>query len=327
VPLLHFGWSDLRVLREGRWKYIQAPRPELYDLTADPGERANLAASETLRVEAMRAALGRFLDEERRASKGAAGPAPVEVLERLGALGYVGGTAPAETATPGADPKDKIGEFRIANDLIRQGILLHQQKDYAPSVESFRAVLARRIQSFEVHFYLARGLFALGRAREAARHFEEATQRSPAHGEAWAGLAEAKRTLGRLEEARVAYEAAIELAPRSAALRFQQGELLRDIGDVPGALKRLREAVDLDPGSAVSWNSLGMTLGGNGREAEAEAAFREAVKRDPASHRHAYNLGLILERQGRAAEARPWFEKALSLDPSFTPARERLAVR
>ena len=32
TPLLHFGWSDLRSLREGRFKYIQAPRPELYDL-------------------------------------------------------------------------------------------------------------------------------------------------------------------------------------------------------------------------------------------------------------------------------------------------------
>jgi hypothetical protein len=32
TPRLHYGWSDLRALREGRWKYILAPRPELYDL-------------------------------------------------------------------------------------------------------------------------------------------------------------------------------------------------------------------------------------------------------------------------------------------------------
>src|SRR4029453_13705666 len=41
VPLLHFGWSDLRVLRSGSWKYILAPRPELYDLATDPHERTN----------------------------------------------------------------------------------------------------------------------------------------------------------------------------------------------------------------------------------------------------------------------------------------------
>src|SRR6185503_11742210 len=43
VPLIHYGWSDLRALRDGRWKYIQAPRPELYDLDGDPGELQNLA--------------------------------------------------------------------------------------------------------------------------------------------------------------------------------------------------------------------------------------------------------------------------------------------
>ena len=37
VPLLHYGWSDLRAVRDGRWKYILAPRPELYDLERDPG--------------------------------------------------------------------------------------------------------------------------------------------------------------------------------------------------------------------------------------------------------------------------------------------------
>lgn len=324
VPLLHFGWSDLRVLREGRWKYIQAPRPELYDLATDPAERADRAASEAPRVEAMRAALGRFLDEERRVVTRQGGPAPVELLESLGALGYVGGGGPAETATPGADPKDKIEDFRIANDLIRQGILLQHAKDYAGSVERFQAVLARSIQSFEIHFYLARGLAALGRTDEAARHYEEASRRSPAQVAAWTGLAEARLALGRRDGARAAYETAIGLAPRDARLRFREGELLRDTGDVPGALKRLREAVDLDPKPAEYWNSLGMTLGGNAREGEAESAFREAIKRDATSHRYAYNLGLILERQGRRAEARPWYEKALALDPSFSPAREKL---
>ena len=51
----------------------------------------------------------------------AAAPVPVELLEKLGALGYVGGAAPAETSTPGADPKDKIDEFRVANALMRDG--------------------------------------------------------------------------------------------------------------------------------------------------------------------------------------------------------------
>jgi len=360
VPLLHFGWSDLRVLRDGRWKYIQAPRPELYDLATDPGERTNIADAQASRAQALRAALGRILEEERVAAReGPEAPAvPPELLEKLGALGYVGGAAPAETATPGADPKDKIQEFRIANDLIRTGLLRFHARDYAGSVARFREVLARRIESFEVHFYLARGLHALGRHREAARHFEEAVRRAPAHAPAWEGLAgslaeagapeEALRALargqaalprdavlkalaarllrgqGRREEARRAYEAALPLAPRNARLRAQLGELLREVGAVDEAIRRQREAVELEPANASYWNALGMTLGGNGRLAEAEAAFREAIARDGQSHRYAYNLGLLLLRQGRPGEARVFFEKALAADPTFAPARERL---
>ena len=37
-PRYHYGWSELQSVQDGRFKYIRAPRPELYDLAADPGE-------------------------------------------------------------------------------------------------------------------------------------------------------------------------------------------------------------------------------------------------------------------------------------------------
>ena len=359
VPLLHFGWSDLRVIREARWKYVQAPQPELYDLREDPGERRNLARERPAQADAMRAALAKVLERERRSRQdGAAAPSD-EVIERLGALGYVGAGGPAETATPGADPKDKIEEFRIVNSLIREALLAFHANDAARSVRKLREVLARGIESFEVHYYLARALLAQGRHAEAGRHFDESARRVPAHAGAWEGAAECRvragdtegaverlrrgqaaspghaglrrrearlqRELGRREKARQAYEAALPLAPRDARLRAELGELLRDMGQAEQAILRQREAVELDPAVASYWNSLGMTLGGESRLAEAEKAFREAWRLDDRNHRHAYNLGLILVRQGRAAEARPFFEKALSLEPRFAPARQRLA--
>jgi arylsulfatase A-like enzyme/Flp pilus assembly protein TadD len=325
VPLLHFGWSDLRVLREGRWKYIQAPTAELYDLAADPGEGRNLARTQPERAAAFQSALGRLLDDERKAAVGGPGTVPVELLEKLGALGYVGGAAPAQTKTPGADPKDKIEEFRLANGLMREGLVHLADKDYAGSADRFSELLRRGIESFEAHFYLGRALMGLGRPAEAAERFEEAVRRAPALAEGWEGLAQARLATGRKAEARKAFESALPLAPRNARLRVRLGALLRDLGDVDGAIRRFREAVALDATDASAWNDLGMTLGGSGRSAEAEAAFRKAIERDDRGHRYAYNLGLVLLRQGRAQEARPWFEKALALDPRFTPARQQLA--
>ena len=359
VPLLHFGWSDLRVIREGRFKYIQAPRPELYDLREDPGERRDIAAERPQQAQAMRAALAKVLDVERQARPaGVSGPSQ-ELIERLGALGYVGGASAAETATPGADPKDMIEEFRVVNSLIREALLAYHAKDFALSAGKLRQVLARGIASFEVHYYLARALLAQGLAAEAGRHFDEAVRRAPANAAAWEGAAESRlrlgdrpgaldrvrrgeaalpgdaslkrrearilRDLGRRDEARRAYEAALALAPRDARVHAELGELLRDAGAVDEGITRLRQAVELDPAVASYWNVLGMTLGGRGELAEAEKAFREAWRLDDRNHHHAYNLGLILMRQGKTADARPFFEKALALDPRFAPARARLA--
>lgn len=331
VPLLHFGWSDLRVLRDGRYKYIQAPRPELYDLSNDPGETTDLAAAQPARAAALRTGLGKLLDAERAAvAARAGGEAPAvapELLEKLGALGYVGGAAPAETATPGADPKDKVVEFRIANDLMREGLIRLHERDYAASAARFQAVLARKVSSFEVHFYLGRALVGLSRHAEAVRHFQEAARRSPGFAPAWDSLGRSLVATGRKAEARSAYEKAATLAPKDASVQARLGDLLRDLGVVDEAIRRQTAATELAPDVASYWNSLGMTLGGNRREAEAEAAFRQAARLDQASARYAYNLGLILERQGRATEARPWYEKAAALDPRFAAAREKLSRR
>ena len=113
-----FGWSPLRALREGRFKFVAAPRPELYDLDVDPGEQHNLvnersalAASMSKRIavlaeaDALRPAMGAAID--------------AESAERLAALGYVGRvrTDDARVAHgPDIDPKDCIGRY---NDIVR----------------------------------------------------------------------------------------------------------------------------------------------------------------------------------------------------------------
>ena len=359
LPLLHYGWSDLRTLREGRWKYIQAPRPELYDLEEDPGELRNLAEAQPARAEAFRAALARRLESERAAAPAGRDAVPPELLEKLGAMGYLGAGAPGPGPTTGADPKDQIGEYKVLNRLVRQGLVSLREKDYAASARSFEEMRRHGVSSFEVHYYLGRALVGLGRHREAAGHFEQAIERLPGFSAAHLALADSRIALGdlpaaldalragrgrsprdprlaeregqvlkktgRLEEAARAYEAALALAPREPLLHVQLGEVLRDRGDLAGAERCLREAVALDAEVASYWNSLGIVLGAAGSLAEAEKAFREALLRDGADAQYRYNLGLALVRQGRREEAKAEFRRALELRPEFPAPRERLA--
>jgi len=362
VPLVHYGWSDLRALRDGRWKFILAPRPELYDLDLDPGERQNLVEREAQRARAYRSGIEQRLRQEQVALR-EAGPVnasvPPDLLEKLGALGYVSPAAPSTPRASGADPKDKIDEYQTLNTLMREGLIHLREGRFAESYGRFQDLFGRGIDSFESHYYAARALVGLKRWREAAAQYESAIEKLPSYTAAYVGLADALladgqapqalaavrrglqaspddprlieregdvgRRLGDPATAVAAYERVAQLAPKDALVRVKLGELFRDLGRPADAARLLREAVDLEPGEASFWNSLGMVLGGGGDLAAAEQAFREASTRDGGNAQYAYNLGLALARQNKRDEAAAAFRRALEIDPRFAAARQGLA--
>jgi choline-sulfatase len=104
------GWAPLFSLRSNRFKFIDAPQAELYDLQRDPFEQQNILNQ---RRELAAALQARLRTQVRRApSTAAKGQGDDELRARLAALGYVAGRAP-ETRT-GAflpDPKNCTGMF------------------------------------------------------------------------------------------------------------------------------------------------------------------------------------------------------------------------
>src|SRR5258706_15119267 len=54
-PRYHFGWSELLAVTDDRYRYIHAPRPELFDARTDKTERTNLAAQRADAVRGMAA--------------------------------------------------------------------------------------------------------------------------------------------------------------------------------------------------------------------------------------------------------------------------------
>ena len=330
VPLLHFGWSDLRVLREGRFKYIQAPRPELYDLQDDPGETTNLAprgarargghARGARPRSSMPSARGEGVRSSARRRARAAGEAG-----RARLRGRVGARRDDDARRrPQGQDRGLPGRER---PHPRGAAALHD-RDYAAErgAASGPCWPAASRASRSTSTWRARSP-ASARHAEAARHFEEATRRSPSHGPAWDGPG-AQPGRGRTRRRRPAArsKAALPLAPTNGALRARARRPAARQGDVAGAIRLQAEATRAAPDVAAYWNSLGMTLGGNGRPAEAERAFREAARLDEKNHRYAYNLGLDPEAPGTARRGPPLVREGARAGPALRP-RPRQAVR
>jgi choline-sulfatase len=325
VPLIHYGWSDLRAVRDGRWKYILAPRPELYDLQTDPRELTNVADAEPSRARAMRSGLQARLRDERtsaRTETAAAGISP-ELLERLGALGYVSPGGPSDTKSAGADPKDKLDEYKALSMGMQEGLVALRAGRPAETVDRIRAVARRGVDSFEVHYYLGRAYTALRRWRDAAAEYERAAGKLPSSADAWRGLGESRVELRDWRGAEQAFSRLVSIAPKDAMAQMQLGEVYRDMGRMADAARAMRAALDLDSRPAQYWNALGTVLGAGREMRDAERAFGEAATREPDNPLYAYNRGLALQQLGRQDEAVTELRRAAALGSA--PAREWLA--
>jgi choline-sulfatase len=105
-----FGWAALRSLRVGPLKYIDAPKPELYDLAKDPKELTNLFAKNPTEALPLRRRLESLLARYAPKTTTSDQVSP-DTKAALGSLGYL--SAGPRSVASGADPKDRLPQFQL----------------------------------------------------------------------------------------------------------------------------------------------------------------------------------------------------------------------
>lgn len=361
---LHFGYAPLRALRGDGWKYIDAPRPELYHVQTDPGETRNRLDDRGNVAQAMRE---RLRAHDTGATAVGAPSVDPQAAERLAALGYVGGGFFSGRPS-GADPKDMIVEFQRHQRMVMRAVGLFREGRHQEVVQVLRPltdvtrtadgqVVERR--SFNVSFFLGRSLLELRRFQEAVAPLQEAVALSPKSVSAHAHLIQALAGAGRSSEALAAVERGLELAPRNADMHLMKGRLLLKRGDVERARRALEQARALDPENAlvrVDLSTLyrtggdlararqeadvavrlapdssealvarGLVRGAGGQEEDAAADFRAALKAT-ADHPDAlFFLAMTELRAGRPAEAEPLLARLVAKEPRYPGAADALA--
>jgi tetratricopeptide (TPR) repeat protein len=308
-PLHHYGWSDIRALRAGRYKVIDAPRPELFDVDQDPKEAANLYEQRRSLGDGMiaqlRAQEKRF--EKTEAALPAADVDP-EARARLAALGYVGSFVAnaSDPRTSRSDPKDKIGLFNKlgkAMELSKEGEGGQASEPYEKIVELLNEVVGEDPQVIDAWFM--RGTLHLrhGNPEQAVKDFTQTLSLKPDYDLAVINLAQAYRRLGNDEAALAGFERYLQLDPKDAYVRYEIGEIWLDRGDFAKAEQLFRNALEIDPRVASAKNALGVLAFWRGDVDGAERLIQEALAIKPNVRQAHHNLALIAEKRGDIAGA------------------------
>jgi choline-sulfatase len=319
-PLHHYGWSDLRSLRSGRFKVIAAPRPELYDLQNDPHEATNIFESRRTLGDEM---IVRLQELERgMQSEGVSVEPSLEIdpdsRERLAALGYVG-TFVATTATADraslADPKDKV---RLFNLMTNARELSKGEDRFVKVVGMLKQVVAEDPNVIDAWFMLGNEFVKAERPEEAIGYFRRALALKPDYDLAVVNMANAYRRLGKDDEALLGYRRFLELDPRNPQVRYQVAQILIDREQFAEARKELGAALEQEPKLAAARNALGVIAINEGNIAAAEQEIREAIRQRPDVRLAHFNLAVIAESRGDVTTAEQQYQKEIELhDRSF----------
>lgn len=270
APLLDFGWAPLRTIRREQWKYIAAPRPELYDLAADPGEMHNIAAREPARAADLARQVDAISSATLPVNTGAADP---DARARLQALGYAAGRGDGGGTRP--DPKDrKALAARIAR--IMSGELRGAALERA-----LRQTLRDDAVNPQANLRLGYLLLESGRCDEAITRFTAAIAARVPGADAHLGRAACETAGKNLAAAQRTLAAAQAIDPDNAVVSANLGLVLSDSGQPAAAIPHLQRALSLDPDLHQGRFGLAVAYARIGRTTDAAAEARALLRRLP----------------------------------------------
>jgi tetratricopeptide (TPR) repeat protein len=321
-PRYHFGWQHLRGLRDGRYFFVDAPQPELYDLRKDQAEATNVYKANSKRAEDMRLTLEKLVG-----TTGAALPErrslDPDTLQRLAALGYVGNVdVNPQAVLP--DPKEKLPLFAQMNAAKAAA----QDDKLDEAIAIMRRVLARDPAIMDAHLTLGNWLMKARRADEAIDAFKQALALKPNDDIAMANLTQAYRLRHRTEDALAAlavYREALAVGPKNPQAWYQLATFYVDLGRLDEAEKAFHEALDANAKLGAAWNGLGGLAFVRGDLDGAERMVKKGLELEPELRTGRYNLARILESRGQVAAAERLYREELQTYPDHGKARFNLA--
>lgn len=341
-PRENFGWSELVGLVSGPWKYIQAPKPELYDLGHDAAEEKNLFATSAGRAAALKAELEAEIVRLSAGGTTAGAPAKTraEDTERLRSLGYVN-FAPAKQGLAAPDPKDEVGLLKLIQkaqafeydgkfpeaesvygEIVRAipdspesyidlAVVQARQNRFDKALETLSQGLVRLPGSETLLVRLGLTQAAAGKPREALETMDKVLAMDPQSVEALTVSAYTLDAAGRKDEARAYYERALAVEPESRYLRMNYAANLASGGKLREAVEVYKGLIEDFPEEQGFYQYAGIAYSYLGEFGPAIQYLERAVAILPTPVGY-FNLAVACEKSGRPDDAVKYLKLYLS---------------
>lgn len=320
------NWAPLTAIVSGTQKLIDLPRPELYDLAADPTETENLYTRDAQRARTLESLLKNTRATlDARAAGAEKTTLAADARQRLQALGYTASTAdPTERVyTDADDPKILITTSNALNDAVAA----FNRGDRANGLAQARAIVQAH-----PNFSTAAGELALmqrqsGDLAGAIATLDAGARRGISDPRSMVMLASLLTEAGEFDKASAVADAVIAGHPDFTDGYNAAGVIAMRRGQHERAQAAFKKILELDPTSATAYANLAADYLSTRNFPAAVDALKQATTLDPRNFDALYNLGMALDAAGRRDEAIPVLQKFANEAPSSRYARDIDSVR
>lgn len=324
APSIQYGWSPLLGLRTAHYKYIDAPRPEFYDLEKDPGEEKDVRVDHAPIADEYQSALKTLV-----ATTSAGAPTPnaanldSETYERLASLGYIG--TPVKTKSSGStnvlvDPKDRLAMY----EAIQKAGELSNDDQYAESAATLEQVLRDDPGNPQARLLLASNYVELKRESEATTLLRSLLEEDPQNVRALVCLARVLQDQGNSGEVIRLCKSALQVDERNTQALSLMGQAYMDSHKFNDALPWLQKAVDIQPKLTQNQLNLAACLVGLNRYDQARQVLNTLLAEHPKFPLAHFHLGLLYEGQGNLEAASREYEAEIANNTDSFVARFNL---
>jgi len=356
-PLISNGWSELKAIRINNWKYIQAPKPELYNLKNDPKESNNLFTANNKIALNLKKRLIKLEEEISMHQKSSVRELTQEAKEKLMALGYISGKVPEDIGKKErSDPKDKIliinkisqgvnfsrqGNLEEAEkiflDVKKQdpqnpmvlcslGNIYKKRKEWNKAIEILEEAIKENSSDLESYHHLAVCYFENNKIDKAIDIAKIALSLHPDYLKSLLFLASAHKSTKQIKESLIYLEKAIQVDPTNLAIKLEYAETLASNKQYKKAIDTLNNMIRQEPTFSLSYLSLSTVYEKTGQLDKAIEILERAVALKMTDSKILNRLGQYLQKANQFERSVEILRTAIDKNPDDPDALNYLGI-